>query len=80
MNWGQDEAERQEIFLQGVSALQFSFFDTREKEWVDTWTDTESLPPFFKLAWKHDKQVMECAFFLSDVDIPIIYPKQPGSP
>lgn len=76
---GKDEISRQEVFLEGVKSLSFSFFDPKKKTWTRHWDKKSPLPTLFKMIWttkEMPKKTQECAFFFSTSDTPITYKNQ----
>jgi prepilin-type N-terminal cleavage/methylation domain-containing protein len=66
---------REEILLDSVEALQFSFFDLEKKQWKQEWLgEKEGLPAMIKLTLKN-KQKEEFVFFLPDAYKKITYKK-----
>ncbi len=79
LSWGKEDASRQEVFLEGIKSLSFSFFDPKKKTWTRRWDKKSPLPSLFKMIWATKdmpKKPQECAFFFSTSDTPIIYKKQ----
>lgn len=75
VTWGGSKT-RQEIFLESIDSLSFSFFDPKKKQWKTSWDKKDPRPPFFKLLWTtrdNPKTTQSCAFFFPNADAKITY-------
>ena len=51
-----DEEEHPIVLARNVRAFEMEFWDRRENDWIDEWTETNALPPMVKitLQFNHD--------------------------
>jgi hypothetical protein len=50
MDLDEDEKNHPLVLAKGVRDMNFQFWDTRAKDWVDEWTQTNQLPKLVKVA------------------------------
>ena len=46
--WTRTKKEHPLVLARGVNKMEFEFWDTRQNEWVDEWTQTNQLPKMMK--------------------------------
>jgi general secretion pathway protein J len=50
MEFDQDEREHPLILAEHVKRLEFTFWDTRQQDWVDEWAQTNLIPPLVRVS------------------------------
>jgi type II secretory pathway component PulJ len=74
--WSPLEAARQEVLLEGVGRLEFTFYDPKEEKWKNSQDKKSPLPPIFKLRLSLLEQANEpiqFAFFFPETDTQVTY-------
>ena len=76
ISWAPNGEPRQEVFLEQLATLRFSFFNSKDLEWESVWDSPQLIPPFFKISWgylKNSSPMIECAFFFPQSNAQITY-------
>jgi type II secretory pathway component PulJ len=74
-SWSEKGKGRIEILLDKVDAFKCGFFDSKKREWIDTWSSKEEKKPVMvsiDLVWNGNK--VPFVFFLVDSSEQISYP------